>query len=93
MEKHLISGMLELLEEPGFSSFCFCIMFVFLLHTVIIAPLFLHHSFSGSSVWLFIGNDSHCGRAPLRLRFPHPSISPPFLQSHPPCIIHAFTIK
>lgn len=46
-------------------------------------------SLRGSSVWLFIGNDSHCGRAPLRLRSPHPNrhhlASPPSPRSlhHP----------
>lgn len=36
------------------------------------SSLYLH----GSSVWLFIGNDSHCGRAPLRLRSPFPPLHP-----------------
>lgn len=58
------------------------------LYLVCFSPPFIPHlslplspipfPLRGSSVWLFIGNDSHCGRAPLRLRSPpHPSILPP----------------
>lgn len=65
------------------SFFFFYILFVFVPHsfpTSLSLPLPpIPLALRGSSVWLFIGNDSHCGRAPLRLRSPHlpPSIFPP----------------
>lgn len=82
--------------ETGFHGhpyFFFYILFVFLFQSFPTSLSVLSSlSLSGSSVWLFIGNDSHCGRAPLRLRSP-PTQSFPILQSHPPCIIHGCTIK
>lgn len=67
----------------GHPDFFFYILFVFpfpfTLHLSSSHPL-LSVSLCGSSVWLFIGNDSHCGRAPLRLRSPPP---PPPHHRHP----------
>lgn len=95
--KHPISSGLEAFQMLGFMTFLFLFfitcLFCFSIQSPSPVPPFPPHLF-GSSVWLFIGNDSHCGRAPLRLRSPLPvPPSSPFLQSHPSCIIHGYTIK
>lgn len=101
VEKHSISSRpLKCLRGwfLGHPDFFFYILFVFpfpfTLHLSSSHPS-LSVSLCGSSVWLFIGNDSHCGRAPLRLRSPPQPHSPhlpttailtpgPSILTHPP---------
>lgn len=68
------------LGHPSVFFFISCLFFFF-IHPPSLSICFSRPSLFllGSSVWLFIGNDSHCGRAPLRLRSPpqHCAILPP----------------